>query len=155
MGAGLDLLPGTDETVFIRAAQDAGTVLKSMSGFVGRRLAKAEDGTWFDLVEWSDATNATKAAEIFHTIPGAQPYLLPGIGPAPARWLMEVDVSTEADLRSLGAVAVYCRLKHSNPKRVGLNARWGLYSALTGVPWNQIDTETKARLLAEVGEGRH
>jgi hypothetical protein len=74
MGAGLDLLPGTDETVFIRAAQDAGTVLKSMSGFVGRRLAKAEDGTWFDLVEWSDATNATKAAEIFHTIPGAQPF---------------------------------------------------------------------------------
>jgi DNA transformation protein and related proteins len=87
---------------------------------------------------------------------GSRPvHLLPGIGPATARWLMEVDVSTEADLRSLGAVAVYCRLKHWNPKRVSLNALWGLYSALTGVPWNQIDTETKARLLAEVGEGRH
>lgn len=81
-------------------------------------------------------------------------HLLPGLGLVTARWLAEIDVRTEADLRSLGAVAVYCRLKHWNPRGVNLNALWGLHSAMTGVPWNQIDPETKARLLSEVGEGR-
>lgn len=85
---------------------------------------------------------------------GSRPvHLLPGLGPVTARWLMEVDVRTEADLRSLGAVAVYRRLKHWNPKGVNLNALWGLYSALTGVPWNRIDMETKAQLLAEMSGG--
>lgn len=68
------LLPNTDEAAFLRAAQDANTVLKSMFGFKNRRLAKVEDGTWIDMVEWSDATSAAKAAEQFHTIPGAQAF---------------------------------------------------------------------------------
>jgi DNA transformation protein len=83
-------------------------------------------------------------------------HLLPGIGPISAGWLREVGIETEADLRAVGAAAAYRRLKHWAPKRVSLNALWGLYSALTGVPWNQIDAETKARLREEAGlSARH
>lgn len=83
---------------------------------------------------------------------GSRPiHLLPGIGPVTARWLIEVGVKTEADLRVLGAVATYRRLKHYDPKQVNLNALWALYGALTGMPANWIDADMKARLLAELG----
>jgi DNA transformation protein len=78
-------------------------------------------------------------------------HLLPGIGPVSAGWLKEVGIETEADLRALGAAAAYRRLKHWDPRRVSLNALWALHGALTGVPWNKIDAETKARLIAEAG----
>ncbi|MBB4041891.1 hypothetical protein GGR34_003574 [Microvirga flocculans] len=68
------LLPGTDEAAFVRAANDASTALKAMSGFIGRRLGKAEDGNWIDVCEWADEASAKKAAETFHTIPAAQPF---------------------------------------------------------------------------------
>jgi DNA transformation protein len=78
-------------------------------------------------------------------------HLLPGIGPVSAGWLREVGIETEADLRALGAAGAYRRLKHWDPKRVSLNALWGLHSALTGVPWSKIDAETKAQLMADAG----
>ena len=78
-------------------------------------------------------------------------HLLPGLGPVMAGWLTEVAITTEAELRALGAAAAYRRLKHWDPKRVNVNALWGLHNALTGIPWTKIDADTKARLLAEVG----
>jgi DNA transformation protein len=78
-------------------------------------------------------------------------HLLPGLGTMTSGWLAEVGIVTEDDLRAIGAPAAYRRLKHLNPKGINLNALWGLHSALTGVPWNRIDAETKARLLSEVG----
>ncbi|MBP2312291.1 TfoX/Sxy family protein [Azospirillum soli] len=77
-------------------------------------------------------------------------HTLPGLGPTTASWLAEVGIATESDLRALGAVAAYRRLKHWNPKRVSLNALWGLHAALTGIPWTRIDPTTKERLLAEL-----
>lgn len=77
-------------------------------------------------------------------------HLLPGLGPVTASWLAEVGIATEADLSAIGAAAAYRRLKHRDPKGVSLNALWALHSALTGVPWNQIDAETKARLREEL-----
>lgn len=63
-------------------------------------------------------------------------------------WLNEVGVETEGDLRRIGAIEAYRRLKHSDPKRVSLNALWGLHAALEGIPWTAVDRETKQRLLA-------
>jgi len=75
---------------------------------------------------------------------------LSGLGPKTVRWLLESGIDSEAALRSLGPVAAYLRLKHVRPRDVSLNALWGLYGALNGIPWNQIDQETKQSLLAEV-----
>lgn len=74
---------------------------------------------------------------------------LSGIGPKTTSWLREVGVGTVADLRALGAVEAYRRLKYWNPRMVSLNALWGLYGALHGIPWNKIPPEVKERLLAE------
>ena len=79
-------------------------------------------------------------------------HLLPNLGPKTAEWLGEVGIHSEADLRAIGAPAAYRRLKHWNAKRVSLNALWGIYGALNNVPWNKINAETKARLLADAGE---
>lgn len=72
-----------------------------------------------------------------------------GIGPKSALWLAAVEIRTEADLRALGAVAAYRRVKHYEPQRVSLNMLWGLHAALVGIPWTAVDTETKQRLLRE------
>lgn len=73
-----------------------------------------------------------------------------GIGPATAGWLRDVGIETEADLRAIGAVDAYRRLKHRDPKRVSLNALWGLHAAIAGIPWTVVDRATKDALLAEV-----
>ena len=78
---------------------------------------------------------------------------LPGIGPRTAEWLADVGIPTESDLRELGAVDAYRRLKHRDPKHVSLNALWGLHAALAGIPWTAVDRETKERLLAELDAG--
>lgn len=77
---------------------------------------------------------------------------LPGLGPKTAIWLREVGIGSAAELRSLGAVAAYRRLKHWNPKGVSRNALWGLHAALLGIPWTSIDAATKQRLLKQAGE---
>lgn len=81
-------------------------------------------------------------------------HLLPNLGPKTAAWLREVGIDSESDLRALGAVAAYRRLKHWNAKLVSLNALWALHGALHDVPWNKIDPGTKARLRADAGEQR-
>lgn len=74
---------------------------------------------------------------------------LSGIGPKTASWLREVGVETVAELRALGPVEAYRRLKFRSPRRISLNALWALYGALHGIPWNRIPAEVKERLLAE------
>ena len=68
------LLPGTDVAAFLREAETAGAVMCAMPGYLSRRLARSEDGVWIDVVEWTDAASAARAAETFHTIPAAQPF---------------------------------------------------------------------------------
>ena len=65
--------------------------------------------------------------------------------------LAEVGIATEAELRRLGAVAAYRRLRHWNKRLVTRNMLWGLHGALAGLAAGRIDAGTKARLLAEAG----
>lgn len=73
---------------------------------------------------------------------------MPGIGPKTASWMKAADIPTEAALRELGAVAAYRRLKFRDPRRVSLNALWGLHAALEGIAPSPVDGVTKTRLLA-------
>jgi len=78
---------------------------------------------------------------------------LPGIGPTTAAWLAAVDIRFESDLRRIGAVEAYWRLKHRDPRGVSLNALWCLHAIVEDVPMRAIDAETKARLRAQLAPG--
>jgi proteasome lid subunit RPN8/RPN11 len=65
--------PSVDEAEFLTAAAQSSEALKALPGFVARRLARSDDG-WLDIVEWTDAASAQKAAGVFHTLPDAQPF---------------------------------------------------------------------------------
>lgn len=74
---------------------------------------------------------------------------LPNLGPKSTAWLAEVDIRTVEELREVGAVAAYRRLKHWNPRLVSLTALYALHAALEGIHWRAVDADTKARLRAE------
>lgn len=79
-------------------------------------------------------------------------HLLPGLEPTTVGWLQQVGIKSENDLRMVGAVVAYRRLKHWDRKSVGLDTLWVLHSVLTGIPLSDIDAATKARLLSDVYE---
>jgi hypothetical protein len=82
-----------------------------------------------------------------------KPSSLRNLGPKSDLWLAEVGISTAGELRELGAAAAYRRLKHWNPRLVGLNALYAMHAAIEGTHWRAVDDETKARLRAEADVG--
>ena len=78
-----------------------------------------------------------------------KPSDLPNLGPKTDLWLAEVGINTIAELRRVGAVAAYRRLKHWNPRLVSLNALYAMHAAIEGTHWRAVDDETKARLRSE------
>jgi hypothetical protein len=79
------------------------------------------------------------------------PLRLMNIGPVSTQWLNEIGVFTKADLEQMGAVMAYRILKHRRPE-VSLNLLYGLHAALTGVHWNALSPEEKARLRQDAAE---
>lgn len=77
---------------------------------------------------------------------------LPNLGPKSVLWLAKVGINSVGELHEVGAVAAYRRLKHWNPRLVGLNALYAMYAALEGVHWRAVDDETKARLRSEAAD---
>ncbi|MFN8530316.1 MAG: TfoX/Sxy family DNA transformation protein [Anaerolineae bacterium] len=73
-----------------------------------------------------------------------------GLGEKSSAWLHEIDIHSLEEIRALGVVEVYRRLKARFPREITLNMLWGLESALTGIPWNKIPDEVKADLRAQV-----
>jgi DNA transformation protein len=65
--------------------------------------------------------------------------------------LAQAGITTVAQLRELGAVVAYVQTKRVNPK-TSLNLLWGLESALTGMPWQQVAREHRTSLLLAVEE---
>ncbi|HEV7286728.1 hypothetical protein [Kaistia defluvii] len=57
------LLAGVDERQFVRAADDAMTVLRRQRGFLARSIARAEDGSWTEIVHWLDRASASAASQ--------------------------------------------------------------------------------------------
>lgn len=71
---------------------------------------------------------------------------LRSLGPKTRAWLKEAGIEGESDLRALGAVAAYRRLKIWNPRLITFNMLWALHAALTGISPKDIAPETKAWL---------
>ncbi|MBN9024912.1 MULTISPECIES: hypothetical protein [Kaistia] len=57
------LVPGIEESQFVRAADDAMSVLRRQRGFLARSIAQAEDGSWTEIVHWLDRESARAAGE--------------------------------------------------------------------------------------------
>jgi DNA transformation protein len=74
---------------------------------------------------------------------------LKNLGPVSVRQLKEVGIITEADLRQLGAVAAYRRLKHAFPRQVSLVMLYALAGALHDCHWNALPPGMKETLKAK------
>jgi hypothetical protein len=57
------LNPKVGENEFLASVPKTDRFLQTRKGFVSRRLSKAPDGVWTDIVEWTDAMSAKVAAE--------------------------------------------------------------------------------------------
>ena len=68
------------------------------------------------------------------------------LGPKSAAMLAAAGVTTLAQLRSLGAVTAYLRVRRAQPK-ASLNLLWALEGAVSGLPWQQVAREHRTRLL--------
>ncbi len=77
---------------------------------------------------------------------------LPGVGPVTQAWLREAGIRTVAELRLMGAVEAYRRLKFLFPRQVSLNALYGLEAGLRGCHWLDLPGDVREALRREAGE---
>ncbi len=73
------------------------------------------------------------------------------LGKATAQMLAEVDILTEEDLRNIGAVEAFARLKFRFGSNVTLVALYALHGALIDRDWRDITPEEKTQLKAAYG----
>jgi DNA transformation protein len=71
---------------------------------------------------------------------------LPNLGPKSREMLAAAQIKSVAQLRKLGAVAAYARVKQKNAK-ASLNLLWALEGALTDLPWQEVAREHRTSLL--------
>ena len=81
-------------------------------------------------------------------VSGAAPALteLLNLGPKSRQMLQVAGIHTEAQLRKLGSVAAYARVKQSGAP-ASLNLLWALEGALTGLPWQVVARAHRTSLL--------
>jgi DNA transformation protein len=80
---------------------------------------------------------------------------LPNLGPKSQQMLAQADIHTLEQLRGLGAVRAYVRVKRSGACS-SLNLLWAMEGALTGQHWQAVAKHDRLRLLLEleIAEGR-
>jgi len=74
------------------------------------------------------------------------------LGPVSTGWLNEIGIFTEDDLRQMGVIEAYCRVREIHPNRVTVLLLYGLEAALIHRHWNDIPPEYKAELRAKAAE---
>lgn len=71
------------------------------------------------------------------------------LGPATARMLAEVDICYQAELRRVGAVSAYRRLRFRFGGAATIVALYAIEAALRGCDWRALDAATRDRLRQE------
>jgi DNA transformation protein len=71
---------------------------------------------------------------------------LPNLGPKSTVMLHRAGITTVAQLRKLGAVAAFSKVRRSGAK-ASLNLLWALEGALAGLPWEAVAKEHRTSLL--------
>jgi DNA transformation protein len=76
---------------------------------------------------------------------------LPNLGPKSKQMLLAAGIDTVEQLRRLGAVAAYARVKQRSSS-ASLNLLWALEGALSGLPWQVVAREHRTSLLLALEE---
>jgi DNA transformation protein len=78
---------------------------------------------------------------------------LPNLGMKSQEMLAQAGIHTVAELRALGPVAAYRRVRQAG-LRPSLNLLWALEGALSGQPWQRVARERRTSLLLALeGDG--
>jgi DNA transformation protein len=78
--------------------------------------------------------------------------LMRNLGPVTERRLAEVGIHTEEELRAVGAVEAYLRMRFVSPRGLSLTALHAMEAAIIGCDWRHLDPATKQRLNAAVAD---
>jgi DNA transformation protein and related proteins len=76
--------------------------------------------------------------------------MLRNLGPRSAIMLAEVGIRTIGELRAIGAVKAYVRVRAVRSRGASVNLLWSMAAGLNGQGWQEISAAEKASLLAEV-----
>jgi len=76
---------------------------------------------------------------------------LPNLGPKSQAMLVHAGISSLAQLRALGSVAAYIKVKQAGGN-VSLNLLWALEGALSGEHWQVVAKEHRTSLLLALEE---
>lgn len=76
---------------------------------------------------------------------------LRNLGPKSAVMLREAGISTMEELRVLGAVKAYARVRQLRPRGVSLNLLWALAAGLEERDWRDLSSGEKAALQRSLG----
>ncbi|HEY4865975.1 MAG TPA: TfoX/Sxy family DNA transformation protein [Candidatus Dormibacteraeota bacterium] len=75
------------------------------------------------------------------------------LGPISAARLRAVGIDSPEELRRLGAVEAFLRLRRGLPFDISLVFLYALHGAVTDTDWKQLSESTRARLRREVMKG--
>jgi DNA transformation protein len=64
--------------------------------------------------------------------------------------LAEVGIHNVGELRAIGAVKAYVRVKAVRSRGASVNLLWSMAAGLDGRGWREVSAEEKESLLAEV-----
>ncbi|MCP5335072.1 MAG: TfoX/Sxy family protein [Oceanospirillaceae bacterium] len=79
---------------------------------------------------------------------------LSGLGPKSQAMLANAGITSLTQLRELGAVQAYLRVRASN-SQASLNLLWALEGALSNLPWQQVAREQRSSLLLALDAAQH
>ncbi|MEQ9813869.1 MAG: TfoX/Sxy family protein [Azospirillaceae bacterium] len=75
---------------------------------------------------------------------------LRNLGPRSAAWLVAAGIGTVGELRRLGAVAAFRRVRANAAAGVSLNLLWAMAAGLLDMHWTHLPADIKSRLLNEL-----
>ena len=67
------------------------------------------------------------------------------LGPKSRQWLADIGIQSEDQVKELGAVEVFVRLKEAQP-RLSLNMLWALHAMLHDKHWTDVTSDEKEML---------
>jgi DNA transformation protein and related proteins len=70
------------------------------------------------------------------------------LDPKSVQMLAEAGIQTVDELRKIGPVAAYARVKFLHPRSASKNLLWSLAAGLQGRLWSDLTAEEKAQLEA-------
>lgn len=74
------------------------------------------------------------------------------LGPKSQAWLAEIDIHTIDDLRSIGAVEAYARLRFRFGRTMTRNMLHAMAAALADIDWRHLSPRHKAELDAQAAK---